>query len=88
MSIVTKIVAVGIATSKWFKTSKYEPGQPGVFEVNAVHQFDAADAPRRFSFFNGKQFGPISTTAEGAYAERFNVSCLTAGITHFRGLSE
>lgn len=86
--IVTKEVAVGIATTKWFDSTKREPGQPGVFEVNAVHQFDGDDAPRRFSYFNGKQFGPISTSVEGAYAERFNVSSLTAGITHFRGLSE
>lgn len=78
--------SVEIDSTKWFSAAKKEPGQPGVFEVNALSQFDTEASPRRFSFFNGKSFGPISSTPEGAFRERFNFSSLTSGITEFRGL--
>lgn len=87
---VTRVDHVRVEHTKWYDTAKYEPGQPGVFEVDRVHQFDNPDiiGPRRFSYFNGKQFGPISTNPDSAYAERFNVSSLSSSIRAFRGLKE
>lgn len=86
---VTRTETVRVEHTKWFNADKYEPGQPGVFEVNRVHQFDGeVPGPRRFSYFNGKKFGPISTKPESAFAERFNFSALSSSITQFRGLSE
>ena len=87
-SISEQPTLVEIESTKWYNTETHGPGQPGVFEVNTVKQFDSEDSPRRFSYFNGKQFGPISSTPEGAFRERFNHSVLSAGITRFRGLKE
>lgn len=88
--VVVSTQMVRVEHTKWFDTAKYEPGQPGVFEVDRIHQFDTPDVvgPRRFSYFNGKQFGPIATNPTSAYNERFNVSSLSGSIKAFRGLRE
>lgn len=88
--VVVTTQQVRVEHTKWFDASKYEPGQPGVFEVDRVHQFDNPEivGPRRFSYFNGKQFGPLSTNPEAAFNERFNVSSLSSSIKSFRGLKE
>lgn len=81
-------VTVDVESTDWFNAAKKEPGQPGVFEVNPVEQFENEPAPRRFSFFNGKAYGPIEPTPEAAYSSRFGKSGLSNTITAFRGLSE
>jgi len=85
----TDVKHVRVEHTKWFNAETQEPGQPGVFEVDRVVQFDGEPVgPRRFSYFNGRKFGPISTTPEQAFLERFNFSVLSASIKKFRGLSE
>jgi hypothetical protein len=79
---------VEIASTKWFNAETHEPGQPGVFEVNPVPQYDTAEGDQRFSFFNGKSFGPVSPSTQGAYNARFEKSKLGSTITQFRGLVE
>lgn len=78
---------VEIENTAWFDHAKKEPGQPGVFEVDPVQQFDdGTDVIRRFSFFNGKRFGPIASSPEAAYRERFGKTHLI--VASFRGLVE
>jgi hypothetical protein len=78
---------VEIENTKWFDAETTEPGQPGVFEVEGVKVFDdGTEVVRRFSYFNGKRFGPIASTPEYAHRERFNNSALV--VSKFRGLKE
>lgn len=72
----------------WHNASTKEPGQPGVFEVDPVTLDDSGEERRRFSYFDGKKFGPLSTSVEGAYRERFNHSTLSSTITKWRGYAE
>lgn len=83
---VQRAVEVEIESSDWFNASKKEPGQPGVYEVNALTNFDLVVSPRRFAYFNGKAFGSIADTPSMAYACRFDKSSLGHTITAFRGL--
>ena len=79
---------VPVECTDWFSYFRKEPGQPGVFEVNGKPVFDNEDCPRRFSFFNGKAFGPIKPTPDDAYDARFEVSLFGDTIHLFRGLVE
>ncbi len=86
---VTNSQRVEIESTKWFDAASTEPGQPGVFRVNAVEEYDDNDQEcQRYSFFNGKVFGPIKQSAYQAYVERFGKSTLGHTITHFQGLKE
>lgn len=77
-----------IENTEWFDNATQEPGQPGVFEVDPVIVADGAEGQRRFSYFNGKSFGPVKLDATSAYAARFEKSDLSASILKFRGLKE
>jgi hypothetical protein len=86
---------VTIESTDWFNTAKKEPGQPGVFEVNPVAEFDTVTDDqetelncRRYSYFNGKTFGPIASSVQRAFESRFEKSALGHTITAFRGLVE
>lgn len=86
--VVEGIKSVEIDNTKWFDAAKKEPGQPGVFEVNPVSVFDGEDQARRFSYFDGKKFGPVSSTPRLAFDIRFTASTQAASIAAFRGLAE
>jgi hypothetical protein len=77
---------VTTARTRWFTTETTEPGQPGVFEVDPVRLTDdpTEDPVARFSFFNGRDFGPIAHSPAAAYALRFHSFGLTPRA--FRGL--
>lgn len=78
-----------IEHTKWFDAATKIPGQPGVFEVNSVSTFDTDETgPRRFSYHNGRDFGPVMASPADAFAARFNKASLQSSITAFRGLSE
>lgn len=80
----TKIVAID--TTKFFSALTHEPGQPGVFEVDpAVLDCAGTEAPR-YSYFNGKDYGPLALTPEQAYAGRFGKR--KTPVCVFRGLVE
>lgn len=79
---------VEIENTKWFDAETTEPGQPGVFRVNPVVVADGAEGQTRYSYFNGKSFGPVKLSVDAAYTSRFDKSTLASTITHFQGLKE
>jgi hypothetical protein len=80
---------VRVEHTKWFDFSKFEPGQPGIFEVDRPHIYDGEQqAPRRFAYWLGRRFGPISVNPDMAYRARFHPSALSESIKAFRGLKE
>ena len=80
-----------VSCTRWFSYVEEEPGQPGVFEVDPVMAYDinTESAIRRFSYFNGKQFGPTCVTPEDAFHYRFvKVRLSSSPIQAWRGLSQ
>jgi hypothetical protein len=78
--------ALTAARTRWFDASTTEPGQPGAFEVDPVRLTDdpTEDPVARFSFFNGKTFGPVAHSPAAAYALRFGTARIEPRA--FRGL--
>ena len=84
-----RLVAVEIDSTEWFNFAKKTPGQPGVFEVNSVSTCDGEEAPRRYAFWNGVEFGPVRSNPDSAFVGRFDKRTLVdPKITQFRGLVE
>lgn len=77
-----------IENTKWFDNATHYPGQPGVFEVDPIVVADGAEGQRRFSYHNGRDFGPVKLSPAAAADARFEKSKLAGDIKRFRGLVE
>lgn len=81
-----EVHAIEVESTRWHDFASKEPGQPGVFEVDPLQLDDGGEELRRFSFFNGKDFGPVMQTPSDAHEARFGRRI--APVTKFRGLVE
>jgi hypothetical protein len=79
----TKIVA--IESTDWFDARKKLPGQPGVFEVDPI-LVDVGPGIPRYSYHNGRDFGPVALSVEDAFKHRLGGRATE--VTKFRGLVE
>ena len=81
---------VDIEFTPWFSMAKKLPGQPGVYEVNGVAVFDDEPVARRFSYHNGRYFGPVRSTPAAAFAARLAIPtvAIQQSVKEFRGLVE
>lgn len=75
-----------IESTKWFDAATKQPGQPGVFEVDAAVLDDSGQEVRRFAYHNGRDFGPVYQHPQMAYVNRFEKR--GTPVTKFRGLVE
>lgn len=80
---MNKIVA--IETTEWFDATAFQPGQPGVYEVDPIIP-DVGHTIWRYSYHNGRDWGPVAHSIEEAFKYRF-CGRLTE-VTCFCGLVE
>ena len=80
---MNKIVA--IETTDWFDARKKLPGQPGVFEVDPLIP-DVGTMIPRYSYHNGRNFGPVTFTVDDAF--KYRLAGRITEVTKFRGLVE
>lgn len=75
-----------IPLTRWYKHGTHEPGQPGVFAVDDLVLDDSGKSVPRYSYWNGKDFGPVMLHAYSAYGNRFGAR--RSPVTVFRGYTE